>query len=238
MKTVVMIPTYNEKDNIKQIINEIMALKIKNLEVVVIDDNSPDGTWKIAHEMSRKNKKVHLLLRKDKRGRGLAGKAGYKWALENKADYIIEMDADFSHQPKDIPKLIEKMGEADLALGSRAIKGGREIGRGIARQIITKMANLYVRILLGIKVKDCNSGFRCFKRKVLEEIDVGKIKSEGPAIVQEVLFKAHLKGFRIKEVPIVFVNRLKGESKLGIKQLAAGYLMVLRLKIQKIVGVI
>ena len=238
MKTFVMIPTYNEKENIKNLINEILNLKIKNLHIVVADDNSPDGTWKIVEDISKKKKNVHLLLRKTKKGRGYAGKDGFIYCLKNNADIIIEMDADMSHNPKYIPTMLKELKNADLILGSRRIKGSKEIGRGFIRKIITYFANLYIKLLLGLKVKDCNSGYRCFKRKVLEKINLNEIESKGPAIVQEVLFKAYLKGFKIKEVPITFVNRRKGKSKLGIKQLAAGYFMVTKLKIQHLFGLI
>jgi len=123
-----------------------------------------------------------------------------------------------------------------LILGSRRVKGSREVGRGAVRQLITYLANLYIRLLLGLKVKDCNSGYRCFKRKVLEKINLSKIEAKGPSIVQEVLFKAHLNGFKIKEIPITFVDREKGHSKLGIKQLASGYFMVSRLRFLKLIG--
>jgi dolichol-phosphate mannosyltransferase len=233
MKTSVIIPTYNERESIKKLIEEILKLKTRNIEIIVVDDFSPDGTWKVVKEIARKKKNVHLLLRKGKRGRGLAGKCGFKFALKHNADYIIEMDADFSHNPKDILKLLKKIKNFDIVLGSRAVKGGKEIERGIIRRAITKLANFYIRLLLRLDVKDCNSGFRCFKRKVLEEIDVNNIKSKGPAIIQEVLFKAHLKGFKIAEVPITFVNRKLGRSKLGIRQLIQGYLMVIKLKLSK-----
>ncbi|MAG08007.1 dolichyl-phosphate beta-D-mannosyltransferase [Candidatus Woesearchaeota archaeon] len=238
MKTFIMIPTYNEKENIASLIKEILSLNIKDIEIVVVDDNSPDETWKIVEDISKKDKRVHLLLRKENRGRGYAGRAGYKYSLEHAADYIIEMDADLSHNPCYIPRLLEKVKEADLAIGSRRIKGGKEEGRGLVRKIITIFANLYIRIMLGLKVKDCNSGFRCFRRKVLETINVDKLTSKGPSIVQEVLFKAKLKGFRIEEVPIVFKDRELGKSKLGLKQLAAGYWMVLKLKVMHLFGAI
>ena len=238
MKTFVMIPTYNEKENIRNLIDKILKLKIKNLHIVVADDNSPDGTWKLVQEISRKNKNVHLLLRKKDKGRGAAGKDGFIYCLKHGADAIVEMDADMSHDPKYIPKMIEELKNADLVLGSRRVKGSKEIGRGLLRRFVTFGANLYIRLLLGIKVKDCNSGFRCFKRKVLEGIKAENLQSKGPAIVQEVLFKAHLKGFKIKEMPITFVNRTKGKSKLGIPQLAAGYFMVLKLKMQHLLGLI
>lgn len=230
MRIYIMIPTYNEKENIANIISSILNLKIKDLHILVVDDNSPDMTWKIVHELSKKNKNVHLLLRKTDRGRGSAGKDGFIHCLQKKADVVIEMDADFSHDPKYIPLMLKELENADLVLGSRRMHGSKEVGRGPLRKTITFFANLYIRLLLGLKVRDCNSGFRCFKRKVLEGIKTERLESKGPAIVQEVLFKAHLKGFRIKEIPITFINRTKGKSKLGIKQLAAGYFMVLKLK--------
>ncbi len=238
MKPFVMIPTYNEKENIKNLIDKILRLKIKNLYIVVVDDNSPDGTWKIVQDISRKNKNVHLLLRTKGKGRGSAGRDGFIYCLSHKADAVVEMDSDMSHDPKYIPLMIKELKNADLVLGSRRAEGAKEIGRSWLRKFITFVANLYIRLMLGLKVKDCNSGFRCFKRKVLEGINAEKLESRGPAIVQEVLFKAHLKGFKIKEIPITFVNRTKGRSKLGIPQLAAGYFMVLKLKFKKIFNLI
>ena len=236
MKIYVMTPTYNEKENIRNLIDNILKLKIKNLHIVVVDDNSPDGTWKIVQNIAKKKKNVYLLLRKKEKGRGAAGRDGFIYCLKNKADIIIEMDADMSHNPQYIPLIIKELKNADLILGSRRVKGSKEIGRGFIRKIITYFANLYIQILLGLKVKDCNSGYRCFKRKVLEKIKPERLKSKGPAIVQEVLFKAHLKGFKIKEIPITFINRTKGKSKLGIKQLATGYFMVSKLKFLKLIG--
>jgi len=236
MKTYVMIPTYNERENIKTTIDNILKLKIKNLHIVVIDDNSPDGTWKIVQSISKKKKNVHLLLRKKNKGRGSAGKDGFIYCLKHGAKIIVEMDADMSHDPKYIPSMIDELKNVHLVLGSRRVKGSKEIGRGLIRRIITYFANIYIRILLGLKIKDCNSGFRCFKREALEGINPESIRSKGPSIVQEVLFKIHLKGFKIKEVPITFINRTKGKSKLGIKQLAASYFMVLKLKFLKLMG--
>ncbi|MBI2647221.1 polyprenol monophosphomannose synthase [Candidatus Woesearchaeota archaeon] len=234
MKPFVMIPTYNEKENIKNLISQIFKLKLKNLEIVIVDDNSPDGTWKIVKQISNKNKNVHLLLRKRDKGRGTSGRDGFIYCLKHGANIVVEMDADMSHDPKYISKMIKELKNADLVIGSRRVKGAKEIGRSLFRRLITLGANLYIRLMLGLKVKDCNSGFRCFKREVLEKIDLEKLASKGPAVIQEVLFKAHLKGFKIKEIPIIFVNRTKGNSKLGIPQLAAGYFMVLKLKLMKI----
>ena len=238
MKPFIMIPTYNERENIKALTDKILNLKIKNLHIVVADDNSPDGTWKIVEDISKKNKNIHLLLRKTDKGRGSAGRDGFIYCLKHGADIVVEMDADMSHDPKYIPALIAGLKDADLVLGSRRLKGSREVGRGLIRQFITWGANLYITLMLGIKVRDCNSGFRCFKRKVLEKIKLGKLESKGPSIVQEVLFKAHLNKFKIREIPITFVNRTKGRSKLGLNQLANGYFMVLKLKMQHLFGLI
>ncbi|MEK6869425.1 MAG: polyprenol monophosphomannose synthase [Nanoarchaeota archaeon] len=232
MKTYVMIPTYNERENIAALIDKIFLLKIKNLHIVVVDDNSPDGTWKIVKDIAKKKKTVHLLLRKKDKGRGSAGRDGFIYCLKNNADIVVEMDADLSHNPEYIPALIAGLKDADLVLGSRRLKGSKEVGRGWFRKFVTWGANLYITLMLGIKVKDCNSGYRCFKIRVLEKINLEKLESKGPSIVQEVLFKAHLNKFKIKEIPITFINRTKGKSKLGLKQLANGYFMVLKLKMK------
>ncbi|MEK6983788.1 MAG: polyprenol monophosphomannose synthase [Nanoarchaeota archaeon] len=238
MKIFIIIPTYNEKENIKNLISRILKLRIKNLNIVVVDDNSPDGTWKIVQDISKKFRNVYLLLRKKGKGRGSAGRYGFIFCLKHNADVIIEMDADMSHDPRHIPAMLKELKRADLVIGSRRVEGAEEIGRSAVRRIITHFANSYIRLVLGLKVKDCNSGFRCFKRKVLEAIKVEKLESKGPAIVQEILFKTHLKGFKIKEIPITFINRKKGRSKLGIPQLAAGYFMVMKLKAKQLLGLI
>lgn len=236
MKTVVTIPTYNERENIVKLINSILKLRITDLEILVIDDNSPDGTWKLVQDISKKNKKVHLLLRKKGRGRGKAGRAGFVQALKIGADYIVEMDADFSHHPKYIPRLLSKIKGCDVVLGSRLVKGAKDARASHIRRLITILANLYIQIVLGVKVRDCNSGYRCFSRKVLEKIKANKIFSAGPSIVQEVLYKSHLAGFDIREIPIVFEEREVGKSKLGLKQLYQGYISVLKLKWMHITG--
>ena len=236
MKTFVMIPTYNEADNIARLIKAILDLKIKGLEIVVVDDNSPDRTWEIVQQISNKNGNVHLLLRTKDKGRGLAGVAGFKFCLERGADYIIEMDADFSHDPKYIPEMLKEIKHYDLVLGSRMVSGGSDKDRSAIRQFVTKGANLYIRLMLGLKVKDCNSGLRCFRREILEKVNINTLEARGPNIVQELLFKCYLKGARIKEIPIEFIDRKVGSSKLGIKNLIKGYTMVLKLKGEKMIG--
>jgi dolichol-phosphate mannosyltransferase len=236
MKTYVMIPTYNEQENISALVGEVLGLKIKGLHILVVDDNSPDGTSLIVKEIAKENKNVHLLVRTKKRGRGSAGKEGMLYCLDKGADIIIEMDGDFSHHPKYIPQMLKEIKRYDVVLGSRLVQGGHDIGRGILRRTITKLANLYITFMLGIKIKDCNSGFRCFRRDLLKRIRPEKFESKGPAIVQEMLYKAHLAGARIKEIPIDFINRTKGKSKLGLRELAMGYWMVLKLKLLHVAG--
>ena len=150
MKTFVVIPSYNESENIEKLVRAILDLGIEDLEIVVVDDDSPDGTWKIVGELSNENPAVHLLHRKKNRGRGTAGVAGFKYALEHDADYVLEMHADFSHDPKYIPELIEFIEDADLVLGSRSVDGGQDVGRSAFRQAVTKMANFYIRTMFGM----------------------------------------------------------------------------------------
>ena len=236
MKTIVMLPTYNEAENIRAMIEELQKLKIAGLEILVVDDQSPDGTWKIVHEMQKKDKTLHLLVRTGRRGRGSAGIAGFKKALAMKADVICEMDADFSHDPRALSLLLQALERADMALGSRVVAGGSDVDRPWYRQFITHLANLYTALVLGLPVRDCNSGYRCFRSTVLEGIGLDSLTSRGPGIVQETLYKAHLKGFKIVEVPIAFIERKKGASKFGYRHLYQGYLLILKLRLQHLLG--
>jgi len=234
MKAIAIIPTYNEADNIEKLLKELM--KIHALHAVVVDDNSPDGTSKIVKKLSKKNKRIHLLLRKKDRGRGSAGIEGFKYCINKKADCIIEMDADFSHHPKHVPELIEALKKCDVVLGSRQVRGGKQVGRPLRRRLLTYFANFYIRTILGLKVWDCNSGFRGFRREALQKILSKPLFSKGPDVVQEVLYRSHLLGFNICEVPITFYERVEGTSKLGIKHLWRGYTAVLKLRWQHILG--
>ena len=230
-KIVVMLPTYNEAVNISSLIGTLLALRIPSLHILVVDDNSPDGTAAIVTSLMKKHRNVHLLLRRSDKGRGAAGIAGYKKALEMGADVICEMDADFSHDPRFLPSLLEKLHFADVVLGSRAVRGGSDTDRPFFRRLLTKFANLYITLLLGLRVQDCNSGYRCFRRRVLESLNLTSLTSKGPAIVHEVLYRVHLNGFTIGEVPITFVERRKGASKLGFSHLYQGYFFIIKLKI-------
>ena len=242
--TWIIIPTYNEAENITALLDLLVALPSSalpqgmNLHFLVVDDQSPDGTAQLVkkYQKTKKNKNVHLLVREGKRGRGLAGIAGFQYALQQGADYLLEMDADFSHEPKSVPELINACLKYDVVLGSRFVEGGKTVQRPWYRNAITFFANHYIRFFLGLSIKDCNSGFRCFKRKVLEDINLKTLTSEGPSIVQEILYKAFLKGFSLTEVPIIFKERQEGASKMGFRSLYKGYLMVLTLRIQKMLG--
>ena len=230
MKTYAMIPTYNERENIGNLIREILNLKIPDIHIVVVDDNSPDGTSEVVQNLSKEHPEVELLLRTTGRGRGSAGIAGFKYALEHGADFVIEMDADFSHHPKYIPPMLEAIQNSDMVIGSRFISGGKDVNRGIIRKVITILAGIYVRVLLGLKIRDVSSGYRCFKRNVLEAIELDSIISTGPSIVSEVFYRAHLKGFSLQEIPIKFEDRTHGQTKLNYKILIKTLLMVLKFK--------
>ena len=233
MKVFVILPTYNEKENISALLKKLIETsgKVKgyNMHIVIVDDNSPDGTGKIAENFG--NKKVTAIIRKGKRGRGLAGIEGYNEAIRQNADYVIEMDADFSHDPTYIKQMLSviKKQKADVVLGSRLVKGSNDERKNTFRKFVTKASNFYVRTILGMKIRDCNSGYRCFRTEVLKDI-IKELKAEGPDIVQEVTYKAYRKGYKIIEIPIMFKDRQKGKSKLGFRQLVKGLLIVLKLR--------
>jgi dolichol-phosphate mannosyltransferase len=229
MKTCIMIPTYNEAENIGDLIKDIRAI-VPDAEVLVVDDNSPDGTWEIVDEISKSDSQVHLLHRTNERGRGTAGRDGFLWALKNNYERCVEMDADYSHHPKYLPAILEASNRADIVLGSRYVKGGREVGRSAFRQIVTKFAGAFLRAMLGVKVRDPSSGYRCFDARVLEVVDLNNFISTGPSIVSEMLYKARLKNYTFAEVPIVFEDRVRGASKLDGRTLFKTLGMVMKLR--------
>lgn len=232
------LPTFNEAGNILPLARELLALG-PNYQVLVIDDDSPDGTWRLVAQESEREPRLHLLHRKCDKGRGRAGRDGFLRALEMGADVVVEMDADFSHQPVYVPRMVEELCNADglgLILGSRGVPGGHDAERTAFRRFLTVAANAYIRAVLGISVRDCNSGFRCWRRATLERIEVAKTFSPGPAIVQELLFKTARAKIEIRELPIEFKNRAAGESTLTLRTLFAGYAAVLRLRWMAIRG--
>ncbi|MBX3729389.1 MAG: polyprenol monophosphomannose synthase [Candidatus Sumerlaeia bacterium] len=221
MKILVTLPTYNESENILPLIEALLGVS-RNLEVVVVDDDSPDGTWRLVGGLAEKNPRVHLVHRRGERGRGSAGVAGFRKALDLGADVVVEMDADWSHHPRFLRQMLRATRRADMVIGSRLVAGGRETGRSPLRTVITLAANTYIRVLLGLPVRDCTSGYRVYRRWVLERIRWERVHSNGPAIVQELLVAAHAMGARIAEVPITFEERRAGKSTLNSKILLAG----------------
>ncbi|MDX1972615.1 MAG: polyprenol monophosphomannose synthase [Candidatus Sumerlaeia bacterium] len=228
MKIIATLPTYNEAENILPLLNALVEVH-PGMEVLVIDDDSPDGTWKLVEEAARKDRRVHLLHRRANRGRGTAGIAGFRKALELGADLVVEMDADWSHHPRFIPSLLAAAKRADVVVGSRLVPGGGEAGRNPVRTLITTGATLYLRALLGLPLRDCTSGYRVFHRWVLESICWDSIRSTGPAIVQEMLIAARSAGATFAEVPILFEERRAGNSTFNSKILVAGLVAPWRL---------
>ena len=233
-RTIVTVPTYKERDNIGLLLDALLALGLPGVEVLVIDDNSPDGTADVVRSVAARRAGVHLMVRMGQRGRGSAGIAGFKKALELGADFVFEMDADFSHDPKYLPALVGMLerGEAELVVGSRFIPGGQDADRPFVRRMISEVARRYTRTILGLPVEDVTSGYSGFSRRLLEAVDFDTFSSTGPSIVQELMFRAHVKGFRMKELPIVFVDRPRGESTLTFKILVQSLLFVPRLRLR------
>jgi dolichol-phosphate mannosyltransferase len=217
MRGLVIIPTYNERDNIPRIVP--MALEQdERLEVLIIDDASPDGTGQLADHLAASNPRVHVMHRAGKLGLGTAYLAGFRWGMERGYDWMFEMDADFSHDPAHLPAFIEGLANYDVVLGSRYLEGRvTVINWPITRLILSYGANVYARMVTGLPVADATGGFKAFRRKVLESIDLSRVVSEGYAFQIEMSFRAWKKGFRLAEIPIVFVDRTLGESKMSKK---------------------
>ena len=231
MKPAVMLPTYNEAENIRAI-SEAILETVPGIAVVIVDDNSPDGTGRIADALSADRENVHVIHRMQNRGRGYAGAEGFVYCLKQDFDPILEMDADFSHDPSYIPKMLEEAEHWDVVIGSRGVEGGGESGRGPLRAVITAGAAAYLRLMLGLRdVRDPTSGFRCFRRSVMEKIRPDTLTSAGPGIVTEVLFRC--RRHRIKEIPIQFRERELGESKFNVKAMFESLLLAARLRLRR-----
>ncbi|MCQ2219537.1 MAG: polyprenol monophosphomannose synthase [Paludibacteraceae bacterium] len=232
--SVVIIPTYNEKENIENITRAVFSLE-KEFDILVIDDGSPDGTASIVKNLQNEfNGRLHLIERKGKLGLGTAYIAGFKWALANGYQYIFEMDADFSHNPNDLIKLHKACSEegADLAIGSRYITGVNVVNWPIGRVLMSYFASKYVRIVTGMKIADTTAGFKCYRREVLETIGLDEIKFKGYAFQIEMKYTTYKCGFTIKEVPIIFINRVLGVSKMNGGIFGEAVFGVIRLKLR------
>ena len=235
-KTLVIIPTYNEKDNIVKVLDLVQSLNIPGLDILVIDDNSPDNTADIVKKYQKNKPNVLLKEREGKLGLGTAYIAGFNFAIENNYDYVFEMDADLSHDPLTIPQFLEMIEEADLVIGSRYLTGVNVINWPLMRLFISVMASQYTRIITGLPIKDCTSGFKCFRRDVLEKIPLQEVSSSGYSFQIEMNFKAWKRGYRIKEIPIIFYDRTVGSSKMSKKIIFEAIFLVWKLKILSLFG--
>lgn len=235
-RKIVIIPTYNEKENIEKIIRAVFSLD-GEYHILVIEDGSPDGTAQIVKRLQEEfSNRLFMIERKGKLGLGTAYITGFKWSVKNGYDYIFEMDADFSHNPNDLPRLYEACacGGADLAIGSRYCNGISVINWPIGRVIMSYYASVYVRTVLGMKVYDTTAGFKCYKRQVLETIDLDKVKMKGYGFQIEMKYSTYKLGFKIKEVPIIFVDRTEGTSKMSSGIFGEAFWGVMKLKLRNI----
>ncbi len=229
-RTLVIVPTYNERFNIARLIPAVLA-QHSSLEVLVVDDASPDGTGAIVDTIAATDPRVHVIHRAGKLGLGTAYITGFRWALERKYDMVFEMDADFSHNPERIPEFLEAIREADLVLGSRYQNGHvNVVNWPMSRLFLSYAANVYARAVTGLPIFDTTGGFKCFRRNVLESIDLSSVKSNGYAFQIEMSFRAWKRGFRLVEIPIVFVDRTEGESKMSKRIVREAVWMVWRLR--------
>lgn len=234
-RALIIFPTYNEKENIAAIVPA--ALEADGIiDVLIVDDNSPDGTGDIADRMAAENPRIQVLHREKKSGLGTAYIRGFKWAIEHRYDYIFEMDADFSHDPKYLPDFLSAIRENDLVLGSRYISGVNVINWPMSRLLLSYYANVYCRLITGLPVRDATGGFKCFRREVLEAIDLDQVRSNGYTFQIEMSMRAWIRKFRIKEIPIIFVDRQLGASKMSKKIVREAIWMVWWLRWAAIIG--
>ncbi len=226
----VIIPTYNEAMNVGNLVPQVLAQDAR-LDVLVVDDNSPDGTGQLAAALAQQHPRVHVLHREGKRGLGTAYVTGFRWALERGYDYVFEMDADFSHDPSHLKDFLKAVGEADLVIGSRYL-GGKVtvVNWPMGRLLLSYSANIYARWVTGLSIWDLTGGFKCFRKQVLETIDLSQVRSNGYAFQIEMSVRAWRKGFRLKEIPIVFVDRTEGDSKMNRAIVREAIWMVPRLR--------
>ncbi len=234
MKKLIIIATYNEKDNIEKMLADVFE-NAPDVNVLVIDDNSPDKTYEIVERLASEKYKGQLFLMKraGKLGLGTAYVAGFNWGLERDYEVIGQMDADFSHNPKYLPQMFAALKDYDLVLGSRYVKGGGVLNWSLKRKIISRGGSLYAKIVLGLPLNDLTGGFKCFRRKVLETIGINDLKSTGYSFQIETTYKTYLNGFKIKEIPIIFEDRVLGQSKMSGSIFKEAFLMVLKMRLNK-----
>jgi len=235
MKTLVISPTYNERKNIKLLVDMVLG-NYPDFDLLIIDDNSPDGTSEKVKDLQSKYENLYLEIRANKSGLGTAYIYGFKWALDHNYDRIVQMDADLSHNPKDLPMLVKNLNEYDLVIGSRYIKGISVVNWPLRRLILSYGANTYSRIITGMPIMDGTGGFKAWKSEVLSDIDLDSVRSQGYSFQIEMNFRAWIKDYKIKEVPIIFSDRTIGQSKMSKKIVYEAVFMVWRLRIWKIFG--
>jgi dolichol-phosphate mannosyltransferase len=236
VKVLVIIPTFNEHENLVELLRQIFAQPIADLHVLIVDDNSPDGTGDLAEELKAKDPRVDVMHRPGKLGLGSAYVAGFRYALGRGYDAVFEMDADFSHSPDSLPDFLKELADADLVVGSRYLHGVTVVNWPLLRLVLSYGANLYTRIITGLPIKDATGGFKCFRRQVLEALDLDRVKSDGYGFQIEINFKAWRKRFRIREIPILFVDRRAGVSKMSRRIVWEAAFMVWRLRVLDLLG--
>ena len=218
MRAIVILPSYNEALNVLPLSADVLS-RDASLEVLVVDDNSPDGTGDLVAEAARSEPRLHLLRRPGKLGLGSAYLAGFRYALDHGADLVLTMDCDYSHHPRYLPAMLAAMRDADMVIGSRYVPGGGVLNWALRRRLLSRFANFYTRLLLGVPVRDCTAGFRCYSRQVLLDVDPFSIRSSGYAFLEEMVWLVHSHGYRIAEIPIVFEDRTRGDSKIDSREI-------------------
>jgi dolichol-phosphate mannosyltransferase len=234
-RALIIFPTYNERDNIEKIVHAVLPMDPR-INVLIVDDNSPDGTGEIADRLAAQESKVNVLHREKKEGLGRAYLAGFRWAIEHQFDFIFEMDADFSHGPEYIKDFLREIQNCDLVIGSRYITGVNVINWPMSRLLLSYFANKYTRFVTGIPLQDATGGYKCFRRTVLESINLDEVHSAGYSFQIEMSMRAWKKGFRLKEIPIIFYERLAGSSKMSKRIMREAIWMVWLLRFKSIFG--
>jgi len=235
LKAVVVIPTYNERDNLERLARQILS-QDPAIHLLVVDDNSPDGTGALADQLAAETSRVSVLHRAGKLGLGSAYREGFRLALDMGADFIVQMDADFSHDPSILPVFFESMRENDLVIGSRYLNGVSVVNWPLRRLMLSYFASVYTRVITGLAISDCTSGFKCFRSSTLEAIDLSRIRSDGYSFQIEMNYRCVELGFRVTEVPIIFIDRHAGSSKMSKRIVREAVLMVWKLKLGSLLG--